>query len=226
MRTPAILVSMLGMVLLSGAARAEEIVYFKSGSAMPIVSHQVKDGMVHADLGANGQMAFPLAAVDRIEKAGSNVILDPSYVQGSNVRVPSPEGSYPVRGVERAPSDPVARALARAQQADPRLGEDDKGVAVYRPRGTSNAPNKRMLGAAGNRKVLTGVNETSEYDGVQRYGNRYVIGAPDMREQTAPTRMTLRPFEELIAPLVNENGATPQPQPPEPEATEAEPQGD
>jgi hypothetical protein len=90
----------LALLTLALPVWAEEILFLKSGSAMPVVSHKVDGNMIHVDLGDNAFMAFPLSMVDRVERAGKNVVLQRSNTGGTNVMTPRPDptGSFPVRG--------------------------------------------------------------------------------------------------------------------------------
>jgi len=166
----------LAVFLFALPSVAEEIVYFKSGQSMPIRSHENLDGMVHLDLGDNGMLAFPEATIDRIEIAGKEVALQPSYGTASNRRVPSPQGSFPVTNTQRANVEiPMDRSEESPIETDP-----NTGLAQYRPQGKSTAKNRRRVAVYGNTAVL-GAHPTRQgngatFTGTTQVGRRHVIG--------------------------------------------------
>ena len=165
---------------------AEEILYLKSGSAMPVVSHTVDGDMIHVDLGDNAFMAFPLTMVDRVERAGENVMLRRSNSGGTNVMTPKPDptGSFPVRGsAQSRKSD--KRRFEEESRADGSVEMDSSGVQVYRPYGNSSHPGKRKVGLAWDERVLQ--NSGAGYRGATPVGNRHVIGSMVPRRRTEDT---------------------------------------
>jgi hypothetical protein len=89
------------IILATAPVLAEEVVYFTNGTSMPIRSHEIRGDMLHVDLGSDAFMAFPLYMVDKIEDAGKEVSLTPSFSAGNKImagRTPTTEGSYPVTG--------------------------------------------------------------------------------------------------------------------------------
>jgi hypothetical protein len=147
----------LGIALLLGtvgAVPAEEIVHFSNGTQMPIRSHEVKDGMVHVDLGSNGFMAFPEYMIDRIDQAGQELKLKAS-TNGGKI-----ENAGPVT----IPSGPLGSAAGQRRRAQvqqrPTTVEKtnvvyDKGVASARPfAGANNPANKRGISVTGNTELL------------------------------------------------------------------------
>jgi hypothetical protein len=157
-------------------AVAEEILFLKSGSAMPVVSHRVDGEMIHVDLGDNAFMAFPMSMVDRIERAGKHVMLDRSNTGGTNVMRPKPDptGSFPVRGSAQSRRSDKNR-FDEEQNPDAAVETDERGVAVYRPYGNSSHPGKRRVGYAYDERILN--NSGAGYRGATPVGNRQVIGA-------------------------------------------------
>ena len=155
---------------------AEEVLYLKSGSAMPVVSHKVDGDMIHVDLGDNAFMAFPLSMVDRVERAGKNVMLQRSNTGGTNVMRPKPDptGSFPVRGSAQSRKQDKRR-FEEERDADPAVEIDDRGIAVYRPWANSPHPGKRKVGVAFDEHVLN--NSGAGYHGATPVGNRQVIGS-------------------------------------------------
>jgi hypothetical protein len=167
------------LLLAAGTARAEEIIYFTNGTAMPIRAYEVRDSMIHVDLGGDSFMAFPLTMVEKVEAAGKEVVLDPSFSGNmrSSTAAPGAGGNFPVRGsVPSRYSDSKNKLPLQVAEEDPEVDYDGKmGVAVYRPFQGSRQAGKRMVGAAGNQRV-TG---RSDRLGAQRVGSRHVIGATD-----------------------------------------------
>ena len=146
-------VALVGGLFFGTAATvpAEQIVHFSNGTQMPIRSHEVKDGMVHVDLGSNGFMAFPEYMIDRIERAGEDVKLKAS-TNGGKI-----EDAGPVT----IPSGPLGSARRRGQipQQQTQIRTTnivyDKGVASARPfAGANNPANKRGLSVTGNRGLI------------------------------------------------------------------------
>jgi hypothetical protein len=159
----------------TGLAQAEEIIYFTNGTSMPIRDHEVRGDMIHVDLGDDAFMAFPMRMVDRVEKAGKQVILAPSF-NGGNKRAGKPkvadnDGSFPVtaqtpgrykRG--SALQDPAG------DRDDPTIDRDEHGVTVYRPHaGSGNA--KARLAAAGNQAAIRARTDAARFG-----GGRKVVG--------------------------------------------------
>ena len=168
----------LAVFLLALPSVAEEIVYFKSGQSMPIRSHEIVDGMVHMDLGEDSMVAFPEFAIERIEIAGKEVMLKPSYGTVSNRRVPTTRGSYPSQNTRR-PQDFEVIPVNNSQ-ASPIKTNKRTGLAEYRPRGNSPAANRRRMAVTGNTQAF-GNNPTRRGDGqtfagTTQMGGRHVIG--------------------------------------------------
>jgi hypothetical protein len=174
----------LALSALTLPAVGEEILYFKSGSAMPVVSHKIDGEMVHVDLGDNAFMAFPLTMVDRIERAGKNVMLQRSSTGGTNVIQPRPDptGSFPVRGQAQSRKDDRNRFDANEKNPDASVEMDASGIQVYRPWGNSNHPGKRKVGLAWNDRILE--NSGAGYRGATPIGNRHTIGSTVPRRRT------------------------------------------
>jgi len=199
------------LVLAAGTARAEEIVYFTNGSAMPVRSHEVRGTMIHVDLGSNSFMAFPLSMVEKVEVAGKEVVLDPSF--GGSNRVmstggPGAGGNFPVRGsVPSRYSDSKNKLPMEVAEEDPEVDYDGKmGVAVYRPFQGSRQAGKREIGAVGNKRAMG----SSERLGTRRVGGRHVIGGTE-----PPNLAKGRPPLVSLEPKSRTN-ASPPPPPPDP----------
>lgn len=206
------------LVLSAGTARAEEIVYFSNGSAMPIRSHEVRGDMIHVDLGGDAFMAFPLSMVDKVVAAGKEVVLDPSFSGGNMVASePGQGGNFPVRGsVPTAYSKSKNKLPMQVAEEDPEVDYDGKmGVAVYRPYQGSNQMGKRGLGAAGNQRAMG----LSERTGSRRVGGRHVIGAaqpPNATKGGRPPLVSLEPKAGSMSPP-----APPSPPPDQQDSTDS-----
>ncbi len=190
------------IILATAPALAEEIIYFTNGTSMPIRSHEVRGDMLHVDLGSDAFMAFPLYMVEKIEDAGKEVSLTPSFTAGNKImagRVPTPEGSYPVRGQKPGRSgdsdSSEPRIINRSE-----MYEDSShgGVTTHRPLSGHRAANRRGLGTTGRTDLAqesTGQGDGG-YLGTKKQGARHVIGGndgrtgPDGRPKTA-TPMSL-----------------------------------
>lgn len=172
---------------------AEEIIYFTNGTTMPIRSHNVKDDMIHVDLGDNGFMAFPFEVVERIDRAGKNVLLKHSSTAGRNQRVDvagDATGSYPVTGA------PMRRRGADDEEiviSAPPENTDERGLAVVRPFGLGNGENKGKFGVVGTSSIFDGPMSNQPGEGIigaRRVGNRHVIDSgvgPQARPRRART---------------------------------------
>jgi len=177
------------ILLLALPAVAEEIVYFKNGQSMPVVSTELIDGMVHIDMGDNALMAFPEASIERIEVAGKEVNLKASDRGGVNRRVTSPAGSYSAE-TSRPPRE---RELIKVDNSRPSPIETDKetGLAGYRPQGNHPAKNRRHMVANGNMRVFannpTVKGNGQTFAGTTQVGDRHVIGSVRPRRRATGT---------------------------------------
>jgi hypothetical protein len=159
---------------------------------MPIRSHEVRGEMIHVDLGSDAFMAFPLYMVDKVEDAGKEVILTPSFSASNKIvagRVPTTEGSYPVKGQR-----PGGRG-GNSQGNDMRLIDRSEmhsqtgregGVTAHRPLSSHRAANRRGLGTTGRSGVAqeSGGQGDGGYLGATKQGARHVIGG--MGSRTGP----------------------------------------
>jgi hypothetical protein len=168
--------SALALLVLGGPVLAEEVVFFKSGAALPIVSHKVDGNMIHVDLGDNAFMAFPISVVDRVEQAGKNVMIGRSGVGGTNVMRarPDPTGSFPVTGSAPAMRSENARFGDEEPVDDPAIDVVD-GVAVYRPFAASGNPAKADTGVTGHARVRQSSGKGA-LRGARMVGTKQVIG--------------------------------------------------
>jgi hypothetical protein len=179
------------LAMIASPLAAEEILHFKSGAAMPVVSHRVDGAMVHVDLGDNGFMAFPLANIDRVEIAGPHIILEQSTMRASGTSVmriaPDPTGDFPVKATARADGR-NGRRFEDETDFDPAIEIDERGVAAYRPMSTSQQAAKRELAFTGNRRVRTNSGTPGALRGARQVGTRQVIGPTGPRRSSNPTR--------------------------------------
>ena len=162
------------VVLTAGVAWAEEIVYFTNGTTMPIRAHEIRAEMIHVDLGGDSFMAFPASMVEKIEQAGSHVLLDPSSMgnQMVNSGQAANSGSRPVRGtVPSRHGD--SNGSSESLKSQPVVETDeDMGIAVHRPYAGQGAKARRTT-------VATPLNSSArgKYRGTRPMGTSNVIGA-------------------------------------------------
>lgn len=171
------------LVLLAAPVAAEEVVVFKSGSALPIVSHKVDGNMIHVDLGNNAFMAFPMSVVERVDKAGKNVMIGRSTVGGTNVMSarPDPTGSFPEQGMASSMRGENKRFGDEDQREfDPAI-DVVNGVAVYRPVAGSGNPSKADSAVTGHARVRENTGTPGALHGARQVGTKQVIGTPRNR---------------------------------------------
>jgi len=203
----------IGVAMLFGTvpALAEEIIYFTNGSSMPIRSYVLDGDMIKIDMGDNSFIGFPMSMVDRIVKAGQDVMLKPS--SGSNKMVDlgeMPGASHPVtamlpsrEGGQRWKMYDDPRAMAASA-----VRRDENGTAVYRPYANSSHPGRRQLGALGNMAIQSdGFARSAEQGipGTYQFGAKHVIASktPPMRGRVKGVEilnMELRPGFGTTAP--------------------------
>jgi hypothetical protein len=172
-------------LLASAPGFAEEIVYLKSGSAMPVRSHQVVGDMVHLDLGGDSFIAFPMTLVDRIETT-KGVELKPSH---SNV-IRSAGGAqgvaadYTARGLEvnRVTREQIPKTDDPHVQFDNRMG-----IVGY----VEDPSKGERSSVSTGRRELLGLPSQDSYRGTSRLGDKFVIQGgpkPAQRAQTVGIR--------------------------------------
>ena len=171
-----VLMVALGVVLFSGTASAEEIVHFSNGTSMAVRSHELKDGMIHVDLGSNGFMAFPEYLVEGIEVAGKTVKLTASTNGGQAAKAPMIIASGS-RGNDR----PVRKPMRTTPIDRSRVEVDDNGVATVRPFAGSSSRAKRRMRVSGSSAIFgappKASNDGDGYRGTTRMGSNHVIGS-------------------------------------------------
>lgn len=167
-----VLVLTVALVLLGAATSvtAEEIIYFANGTSMPVQSHRVEKDMISVELGAGSRMAFPVSMVDKIEAAGRDVYLNPTYHPANQALPGSGGGSgssagpvyYPVSGSGSTPSrfsgaSQRRRGVGGSPDADPsRLGAPGGGGVEDSAIGGSPNEALRRLRVVGDRTRMVG----------------------------------------------------------------------
>ena len=66
-KTPLLALSALFLLATPGRARADELIRFKSGYEMMVVSHREENGMVIVSLDGGGEVGFPKSLVETLE---------------------------------------------------------------------------------------------------------------------------------------------------------------
>ncbi len=183
---------------------AEEIVYFTNGTTMPVRGHEVKDGMIHLDLGSDNHIAFPESMVEKIEEAGREVYLKPSYngnVTAGRLSSGPNDGNFPVSARDQVSASQKRRRGGEATpEYDPnaRHGtamptrEGEHGLETGFPLSGHSNRAARSIGVTG--PVLSNPGDPRMV-GAQRRGSKWVINGtthPANRGGVAPTRIGLR----------------------------------
>lgn len=193
------------LVLLVGSASAEEVVHFKSGSTLPIVSHKIEGDMIHVDLGDNAVMAFPLSLVERVVEA-RGVLFDRSAT-AKNVMSASPNGAGAVPEQDSLPAlqaDGTVQDGTDQREYDPAI-DVVNGVAVYRPMAGSGNPAKADTAVTGHARVRENRGSPGALNGARQVGTKQVIGAPRGRHgsgpSSAPVITGIEPRSGQLAPV-------------------------
>jgi hypothetical protein len=198
-------------VAFAGTVAADEIVYFTNGTAMPIRSHKVENGMIRVDLGNDSAMAFPLSMVEKVENAGRNVFQNPSFGPANQAVGPvgtSGGGSAAApaaTGYATLPSRNRARSAAGGRE--PANSEDQLalgGPANPAPPEPSAGPTAAVRRMRAMGRMTTGPGE----DGTLQRGGRIVIGSRNP-QTGAPTPKPIVGF----GPRTTEPAETPEPAP-------------
>jgi hypothetical protein len=163
--------------LLGGSSFAAEVIYFTNGTTLAIRGHEVKDGMVHLDLGNESVLAFPEYMVDRIEVAGKDVKVDTDFnanrmVQGGPRRGAANSGPIDPdegrKGVEQRIKAYTAKARAEAEERAKAAGGTTTAVPVANVRQVDlNMARDAHPHLAGN---------PAEPKGIDRVSQRKVMG--------------------------------------------------
>jgi hypothetical protein len=130
---------------LSLAARADEILFFTNGTTMPIRSHRIEKGMIHVELSAKSEMAFPSSMVDRIEQSGRAV-----YGTGATANQAVSNASVEANGRGAMPSRYLGVDPSEAPRGRPAPGTRQNGGGDEAPTGAAMSPvGSRLKSAMG-----------------------------------------------------------------------------
>ena len=171
------------LVLIGGSVAADEVVHFKSGGTLPIVSHKIEGGMIHVDLGDNAQMAFPMSVVERVVEAPRGTMFGRGAAGSSNVMSASPNGAGEFAEQNAMPAlqaDGAVNGQPEEKGYDPAL-DVVNGVAVYRPVAGSGNPAKADTAVTGHSRVRESRGGPGTLNGAHQVGTHQVIGAPKRR---------------------------------------------
>lgn len=164
------------LVVFAAPALADEVVYFTNGTSLAITSHKVEKDMISVELGASSHMAFPRYMVDKIESAGHQVYLNPTY-HPSNQAV---AGNASAGG---------GASVASAAQDYTVTGEGNvparyRGGPSSTPGGSSNAVDPSgyvaaggMAGGPNSADASAGVRVNTATRNLRPMGNRSVSGS-------------------------------------------------
>jgi hypothetical protein len=151
MRRKAIWIGLTALIFAAGPLLAQEVVYFTNGTTMPVMSHDVEDGMVHVALSPGSSMAFPMDQVDRIVKGGEEVF-NSSLMDASTIKNRMHAGARvtPVMDT-RVSGRPMSHQIngewsGNKLVGNPNVERTQGGMAVYKPyAGTGQANESRSL---------------------------------------------------------------------------------
>jgi hypothetical protein len=164
-----LVLALLAAVTVAGLpVLADEIVHFKNGTAMPIVSHEVDGDMIRVVLDGGSTMGFPLEQVDRVEDAQGKVVSSGDSFNQAVPRVPDPTSGG--RQTASAPSrykrgEWEGQDVAQ-QRGRPGVERDPRGLAAQRPFGDTEHSGKRKMMTNGNRSIFSQPPVTSRKDGI------------------------------------------------------------
>lgn len=164
------------LLLLTTAARADEIIYFTNGTHMKILGHDVRGDMIKVVMDGNGSMGFPTRMVDRIENGGGIVYGGPEASVQPNQMVP---------GVR---SEVVGNRSQQAIEADP-------DTALRRAQASRMQPTELLSGQQAQSQFLDGRildNRAPAPAGTRRVGNHLTLGTGGREVPFVPQRMQLR----------------------------------
>ena len=203
------------LVVLVGSASAEEVVHFKSGSTLPIVSHKIEGDMIQVDLGDNAVMAFPMSVVERVVEAPRGLMFGRSSAGPTNVMSASPNGAGAVQEQEALPlqADGTSMNEQDKREYDPAI-DVVNGVAVYRPVAGSGNPAKADTAVTGHSRVRENHGTPGALHGARQVGTKQVIGTP--RRRSAGGSSGGAPVITGIQPREGLGGAQPNPPAPAP----------
>lgn len=219
MRVPRPVVFLFALVVLAPAALADEIIHFTNGTALPVLSYTIEDGMIKVNLGDAAVMAFPEYLVERIEGTDKDLA---GMGYNSNLRQGGSAGKKR-NGANQAIPDLNAIRDFQVKQLPQDVKVDGRtGLATHRPFSGSAASNRRKMQNSGNMRAMSARMAPGRggYAGTRRMGAKSVINrSPIGRRNGMPTK------QKVVPALSNPGGAPPLPQPVEPLAKGAEGSG-
>ena len=212
-------VFLFALVALAPVALADEIIHFTNGTALPVLSHTIEDGMIKVDLGDDAVMAFPEYLVERIEGSDKDLA---GLGYNSNLRQGGSAGKGR-NGANQAIPDLNAIQDFQIMQLPENVKVDARtGLATHRPFSGSAASNKRKMQITANTRAMSARMAPGRggYKGARRMGGKQVIDrSPIGRRDGSPTKT------KMIPTLAHPGGSPPLPQRPEPLAEGAEGSG-
>jgi hypothetical protein len=180
----------LALILCAGTVSAEEIVFFANGTSMPIRTHEIRGEMLHVDLGGDSFMAFPLYMVEKIEKAGQNVILKPSYSAGNQI-MPGAGGDGGGRpDLSAAPIRRTSTIRGESTQQQAPIDRKTKGM-IGAPVPDSNHTTGRANMKDNFDPRMQRGRSRSNYINTKQIGSKRVVGVDDsVRRSPVPASIT------------------------------------
>jgi hypothetical protein len=211
---PAVL---LVLILIGGSVAADEVVHFKSGGTLPIVSHKIEGGMIHVDLGDNAQMAFPMSVVERVVEAPRGTMFGRGTAGATNVMSASPNGAggFAEQQQDALPAlqaDGSVTGETEEKGYDPAL-DVVNGVAVYRPVAGSGNPAKADTAVTGHSRVRESRGGPGSLNGAHQVGTHQVIGAPKRRGAGSSSAPVITGISGRDGQVLPTNPPTPPPTP-------------
>jgi hypothetical protein len=202
--------------VLGGSVAADEVVHFKSGSTMPIVSHKIEAGMIYVDLGDNAQMAFPMSVVERVVEAPRGTMFGRGSGGSSNVMSASPNGAGEFAAQQEPlpalQADGTVNGQTEERGYDPAI-DVVNGVAVYRPVAGSGNPAKADTAVTGHSRVRESRGGPGALNGARQVGTHQVIGAPKRRGGGSSSAPVITGISGRDGQVLPTNPPTPPPAP-------------
>lgn len=224
-RARAVFVALLA-VLLAASAWADEVIYFTNGTSLPIRSHRIESDMISVDLGADARMAFPVYMVDKIESAGRNVFLNPTY-HPANQAVGAAAGSGEAAAEDvalPAPDLTVSGAgSVPSRFRSPKQRPDAAGESQYTDIGARTSDRGNI--ASGRFRAMG--NRASRMSGPEDAEKRGLTVQAPSKGRTGLARFSSRTAPAAARPSGTETAETPAPEGTVPEtSTDPAPQDD
>lgn len=126
------LIPLVTLCVSTPVPRADEVVWFASGSFLRVLSHTVEGEMIRVRLDSNASMAFPMKMVDKIDKVEGAL---PATTPIANQSFPSqPQAPRPFDpgATNAAPPNPMPQGMAQRPQPPlvPKGGAEAKGSST------------------------------------------------------------------------------------------------